>query len=118
MQVEMAIAMHLLQEPPTPGLARTLYENFNAVFILIVLLIVVAMMMFIILKRNLSESTVKVMMVGVVIIFVAVFSALTVANDKNAGAVFALLGIVAGYILGKSDKGPSGGGSDEKPPSE
>jgi hypothetical protein len=102
--VQLAIQPQLQAMPsPTPSQGwtdRTFGQDFVSFLVIIgfiAIIIVTAV------KKKWDANAVRVISITS-IIFIAVFAALTVDNERNAAAVFALLGTVAGYILGRSER--------------
>jgi hypothetical protein len=86
-----------------PWTERAVGQDFTALLILTVFVVVV--MAEVRLARVKAWSANAVRIIGLTTIaFVGVFAALTVDNEKNGPAVFGLLGTIAGYLLGRSDR--------------
>jgi hypothetical protein len=96
-----------VQPTPTPQLLpwteRALGEDFVSVLLIFVFVIVVISQIRLAQKKVWNSASIKI--VGITTIaFIGVFAALTVDNQQNGPAIFGLLGTIAGYLLGKSDR--------------
>jgi energy-coupling factor transporter transmembrane protein EcfT len=88
---------------PDPWTTRLLGEDFTPVLLIVVFVIVVIAQIRLAGKRVWNSTSVR--LVGITTIaFIGVFAALTVDNPQNGPAVFGLLGTIAGYLLGRTDK--------------
>jgi hypothetical protein len=93
------------EEPPDPvsALHKFFGDDFTTVLIVLAFIIVFIAQTIVTFKRKWDAYAVKIFCVTVIAFF-GVFAASTVDSKDNAAAVFALLGTIAGYILGKSDE--------------
>ena len=88
---------------PDPWTVRLLGEDFVTVLLIIVFVIVVLSQIRVAQKKLWNNTSIRI--VGITTIaFVAVFAGLTVNDPRNGPAVFGLLGTIAGYLLGRTDK--------------
>ena len=93
------------QESPQAWTVRTFGADFVTLLITLMFIPILSTIAVITLKGQWTSKVVKMFSLTI-IIFVALFTALTINNEKSSAALFALLGTTAGYILGKDD-GPS-----------
>jgi cytochrome c biogenesis factor len=98
--IQPAVQQESTQKPPQSTLDRFFGQDFVTVLVIVAFLVVVIAVA---MKKKWDAGSVRVLSITS-IVFIGVFAALTVDNERNAAAVFALLGTVAGYILGKSER--------------
>ena len=102
MQIEQITNTTVQPSPtPKPTVTDAVVSNFSGVLIILAFVIIVSIQMLMALKKNWTNNSIKIVGIST-IAFVSVFAALTV-QEKNAAAVFGLLGTIAGYLLGKAE---------------
>lgn len=96
----------------TSTLDKFFGQDFTTVLVVLAFIVVFIAQTIVTFKRKWDAHAVKIFCITVIAFF-GVFAASTVDNENNAAAVFALLGTIAGYILGKSDEKSHTNGRDE-----
>lgn len=91
---------------PKGTLAGYFGEDFVTFLLVITFILIITSQMFISWKKKWESNAIKLIIITTISFF-GVFLALTVDNDKNSSAAFALLGTLAGYILGRSEEKPN-----------